>query len=211
MKITNTYKSSLLAIVCFCFTLSGFAQAQWEVDMVKEINPRYPSDNTWKSFSSTTKPVVIAVPFCMLAISLINDNKKLENNAYEVAAGIALAAVATGGLKLFIKRPRPYETYPTDIYPDAVDNSPSFPSGHTSIAFAAATSLTLTTKKWYVAMPAFAWASGVAYSRVYLGQHYPSDVIAGAFVGAAGAYAAHWLKKKFLLKRKSNRLKIATD
>ena len=46
-----------------------------------------------------------------------------------------------------------------------------------------ATSLTLATKKWYVALPAYLWASGVAYSRMYLGVHYPSDLLGGIVIG----------------------------
>lgn len=201
MKITSTYKSILLTISCFCFTASGFAQAQWEVDFVRAANPGYPNNNTWKAFSSTAKPIAVAVPLGMLAVSLINKNKKSMQDAYEVAASLALATIATEGLKIIVNRPRPYETY-SDIYPDAVDNGQSFPSGHVSVAFSTATSLTLTIKKWYVAVPAFAWATGVGYSRMYLGQHYPSDVIAGAVTGAAGAYAAHWLNKKFFTRKK---------
>ena len=175
---------------------SVFSQGSDELRFLREVNPRYPTNTYYKALSATAKPVAIAIPFCMLAVSIINDNKKGEMNAYETAAGIVIAAAGTEALKILVKRPRPYVTY-TDIYPDVIDDGNAFPSGHTSVAFAAATSLTLISKKWYVAVPAFAWASGVGYSRIYLGQHYPSDVAAGAIVGAAGAFASHWLNKKF--------------
>jgi membrane-associated phospholipid phosphatase len=110
--------------------------------------------------------------------------------------------VATEALKIVINRPRPYLKY-NDIYPDEIDDGSSFPSGHTAIAFATATSVLLTAKKWYYVVPAYMWASGVGYSRIYLGQHYPSDVFAGAVVGAAGAYASHWLTEKIFLKKKN--------
>ena len=50
--------------------------------------------------------------------------------------------------------------------------------------------------KWYVAIPAYLWAGTVAYSRMYLGQHYPSDVLAAAVIGAASSYVTRWLTKK---------------
>jgi membrane-associated phospholipid phosphatase len=84
----------------------------------------------------------------------------------------------------------------------------SFPSGHTSNAFVTATSLSLNFKKWYVILPTYAWATAVGYSRMHMGVHYPSDVFAGAIVGAGSALitykANQWIKsyyeKKFVNK-----------
>jgi undecaprenyl-diphosphatase len=103
-----------------------------------------------------------------------------------------------GGLKKLVNRPKPSETY-NDIYPDVRASGNSFPSDHTSLAFSTVTTLLLTTEKWYFAAPAYVWAIAVGYSRIYLGQHYPSDVIAGAVSGAAGAYLTHMINKKWLL------------
>jgi undecaprenyl-diphosphatase len=63
--------------------------------------------------------------------------------------------------------------------------SDSFPSGHAAIAFAGAVVLSR-----FAPVPALAWwvlAAAIAYSRLYLGVHYPSDVVAGALVGIACA------------------------
>ncbi len=51
--------------------------------------------------------------------------------------------------------------------------------------------LTLQCPKWYVIVPAYAWAGAVGYSRLWLGMHYPSDVAVGALVGAASAYVSY--------------------
>ena len=70
----------------------------------------------------------------------------------------------------------------------------AFPSIHTASAFAVATVYTLETKRrapgavWIVGPIAYALAAGPGISRMYTGQHWASDILAGAFVGAlAGA------------------------
>jgi len=59
----------------------------------------------------------------------------------------------------------------------------SFPSGHAAQAFAVATMLSLRYRP-VVSLPAFLWAGLVAYGRIYVGVHYPSDVLGGMAVGA---------------------------
>ena len=202
MKSARHLFKSLLGIVCVFFVHTGFSQAKWEYEFVRGVNVRYPVNPTWKTFSSTAKPISVAIPFGMLAVSLISENKPLESGAYEAVGSLAIATVGTEILKKLVKRPRPYQTY-NNIYPDEVDLSNSFPSGHTSVAFASATSLFLVTKKWYLGIPALGWATAVGYSRIYLGQHYPSDVLVGAVVGAGSAFASHWIHKKiFSVKKK---------
>ena len=137
----------------------------------------------------------------MLLVSFINHNKKLQKQSIEVFGSLAIATATTQILKRIVNRPRPYESY-SDIYPDIYESGKSFPSGHTTTAFSTAASLTLITKKWWVALPAFAWATSVGYSRMYLGQHYPSDVIMGAAVGTASAFASQWIMKKIAIKKK---------
>jgi len=196
----NKYKILLFIFSSIAFQ-SIFAQ-NWDIDLLKQINPRYPTNNNWKTISSTAEPLAVAVPIGMAAYALISDNHKLEMKSYEVAGSLVLTAAITEGLKIINKRQRPYVDYPNDIHPDSYETEYSFPSAHTSLAFSTATSLMLTTHKWYIAVPAYAWATSVGYSRMYLGQHYPSDVIAGALVGVGSAYVAHWLNKKYFSKKK---------
>jgi undecaprenyl-diphosphatase len=83
-------------------------------------------------------------------------------------------------------------------------SSRSFPSGHTSEAFSLATSLTLVLPKWYVIAPAYTFAGLVGSSRMYLGAHYPSDIIAGALVGSGAAWLSYQFNKKLLQRKKSS-------
>ncbi|MBQ2924585.1 MAG: phosphatase PAP2 family protein, partial [Anaerotignum sp.] len=62
---------------------------------------------------------------------------------------------------------------------------PSFPSGHTSASFAAATAIYAINRKWGIA--AYVFAAVMGFSRLYLGVHFPTDVLAGALVGTAAA------------------------
>lgn len=190
----------LLTFLLLLHTSAVFSQAEWEHKFVAGINPQYPSSDAWKTISSTAKPLSVALPAGMLAIALIEKNKTLQSNALEAFGSLAIAAGTTELLKKIVKRPRPYYTY-NDIYVNDTDDSYSFPSGHVSVAFATATSLSITAKKWYVTVPAFVWATSVGYSRMYLGQHYPSDVFMGALIGSGSAVLSHWLNRKFFGKR----------
>jgi membrane-associated phospholipid phosphatase len=68
----------------------------------------------------------------------------------------------------------------------------SFPSGHTAAAFAVFFGLSLFLRSPGVRLFLFILAAGVAWSRVYLSQHFLMDVSAGAFFGLAGAAPAIW-------------------
>jgi undecaprenyl-diphosphatase len=85
--------------------------------------------------------------------------------------------------KGLIRRERPLlDTVPITRTARRVPSSSSFPSGHAASAAAFAVGATL---EWRaLAGPLGATATAVAFSRVYTGVHYPSDVVAGAAIGA---------------------------
>jgi membrane-associated phospholipid phosphatase len=133
---------------------------------------------------------------------LIKHDHTLFRNAEVVVTATLVNICVTSGLKYSINRTRPFITYP-DIVKKSGAGSPSFPSGHTSGAFATATSISLAYPKWYVIVPLFGWAGVVGYSRMDLGVHYPSDVLAGAAIGAGSAWLTHYVNKKLILKSKN--------
>ncbi len=69
----------------------------------------------------------------------------------------------------------------------------AFPSGHATRAFAAAILLTARTRDWRWGAPLVAYATLVAFSRLYVGVHWPSDVVGGALLGLAWGYGFQWL------------------
>ncbi len=98
---------------------------------------------------------------------------KARQSAKLALAADALSAGITYGLKLAVNRDRPEG--------ETQRSNSSFPSGHATGAFALATVFSHQYPK--VTVPAFLAATAVGISRIYLGRHYPSDVLGGALVG----------------------------
>ena len=153
-----------------------------------------PQTQTFKVLSDINNYVQIAVPVGLLVAGAVNDDKAMRQNALYVASSTAVTALVNVGLKHIFKRSRPFKKYPNFISVRTAGGY-SFPSCHTSSAFATASALSRAYSKWYVVAPSLLWASSVGYSRMYLGVHFPSDVLAGAVLGTGAAFALDGLKK----------------
>ena len=146
-------------------------------------------------FTDTAGYFAFGLPILALIISFINKNKVLRNNAIKLVVPVAISAIIANILKYSIDLPRPYEIYPF-IEKLSVGGSPSFPSGHTADAFAFAVGLALLFPKWYIIIPGLLWAAFIGYSRMVLGVHFPSDVLAGAIIGTVCTVIYFWLGKR---------------
>ncbi|HPS27786.1 MAG TPA: phosphatase PAP2 family protein [Bacteroidales bacterium] len=199
-KLFKIKISMLLAFLLIFFSAGVFSQ-NFDIDLLRKINLNRNRnfDNTFRVITNSLRPVQIATPIVLFGLSLTTKDSVMRRNFYYVGATILVTTAITSVLKLSIRRPRPFVSYP-DIEKETEAGHLSFPSGHTSDAFALATSVSLAYPRWYVIVPMYLWAGTVGYSRMHLGVHYPSDVLAGAIIGAGAAYLCYkgqqWLSKR---------------
>jgi undecaprenyl-diphosphatase len=104
-----------------------------------------------------------------------------------VAVTILVAELSSGLLKLWIGRDRPPVADPDPEPLVVLPVTGSLPSGHATVAFACATALALPVPR--LAVPLYALAALIAWSRVYVGVHFPLDILAGALLGLVVGFA----------------------
>ena len=98
------------------------------------------------------------------------------------AGTVWVADLLAFGIKAAVSRPRPFQAIPSVVPLVEHTAGSSFPSGHAATSFAGAIALAWLLPRLRSAL--IVLAALVAFSRVYVGVHYPSDVLAGAVIGA---------------------------
>jgi membrane-associated phospholipid phosphatase len=200
-------KIHIFLIFLFSFSISNAQNS--DIDLLKKINLDRNTDiePLMKGITNSALPISFGTPFVMYAVGVIEKDSTTKKKAIFVLETAAVSGFVTLATKSLAKRDRPYVTYP-EIDNVVKESGYSFPSGHTSAAFATATSLSMAYPKWYVIAPSFLWAGTVGYSRMYLGVHYPTDVLAGAIVGSGSAFLCYKLNKWINKKRNSHQKKL---
>lgn len=192
-EILPKQMKQLVLILSFFVSLCCVSQNA-DLRLLKNINsgemPVW--DKTMRGVSFSVYPVMPAVAGGVWLHGYYAKDEAMMRNGYKSAIAISFAVATSTGLKYLVNRTRPFKEYPNDIVQRDMHVGPfSFPSGHTTSAFASATALSLSYKKWYVTVPAYLYAGFVGYSRMRLGVHYPTDVLGGMVVGI-GAGLLTW-------------------
>ena len=141
------------------------------------------------SWTSNHGEIWILLALCLLAA------KRTRRQGVTVAAALLMDLLCCNMiLKPLIGRVRPFAVNPLVELLVVAPLDASFPSGHTAVSFAAVFALKAGDSPLW--KPALVLASVIAFSRLYLYVHWPTDVLAGMLLGAALGYAANLAVKK---------------
>ena len=136
--------------------------------------------------------IVIYLTLLLIIYLAFRDSIKEKKSFFMFLIAILITSILVKIIHLFIFEPRPFATFP--FQPLVLYNQgPSFPSVHSAIMATIAFSFFWYRSKWsYFLLFLMLW---VGFARIYIGVHYPLDIIAGFLVGLAAVYLAHKLKK----------------
>jgi membrane-associated phospholipid phosphatase len=201
MFLFTKYKKTLIVFILLFKIINIYSQ-NLDINILKSINSSHllKSDKYFQFISNSTAVVNIGAPLTIAIVGLANHDSVTFKNACVMGAASLICGGLTYAVKYIVNRSRPFEAYPSLITKKSYGGDPSFPSSHTSAAFATATSLSLIYPKWYVIVLSYTWAGIVAYSRMHLGVHYPTDILGGIIIGIGTSYlsfkAQKWLNAK---------------
>ena len=147
---------------------------------------------------------VLAVVIAVILIC----TKRFRWMGVAILIGAALGYLFGNGIiKFLVERPRPFMENPNVILLISAPASSSFPSGHTIGAVAMAVAAYMYNKT--AGCIGFAFVAIIAFSRLYLYVHYPTDVIAGIVIGMICGYAGYRISE--LIRIRYKREKIEED
>ena len=177
----------------------------WDQELFLYINGKHTPmlDPVMKAISSSASWAIV---FILIVALIIYKNRYWgKRAAIFLVAGLATNSIVNTIVKYIVMRPRPGNT---PAIQDMVhqlghlDNSYSFFSAHSSNSFCLALFAALFFRNKYYSVFLLLWAIVVAYSRIYVGRHFPIDVICGSLFGLFTGWASYWMYQNYV-KRKS--------
>ena len=169
-------------------------------DIVLWITHHYTPFQDWLFSRATLMGDGLAVPIMVLILCFVKFKHAITMSFIGIAHALIINIFKRG---LFHHAPRPKNVLPNELlhFVPGVDvhGVMSFPSGHTTTAFAVAFFVFLITDKKVIGYISLFAALMVAYSRMYLLQHFYMDVFFGAYLGSLIAYGSYILQERIKL------------
>ena len=187
--------------ICIYFLQVGERFQGTEILLLKEINLNRVKelDDFFRFITQSAAYIAYGVPICLLVYSLLKDKALLKGQSILILFSVIVSNIISEILKYTVNRPRPFLSY-SFIQQLTPADSPSFPSGHTAVAAAMAIAFSSIYRQVKLRLIAFVWALSVAYSRMDLGVHYPSDIIASFILAGAVCLILYYLYSKIIVK-----------
>ncbi len=133
--------------------------------------------------------VLTALILLWLAYAVWRQRQRPPRDFWLLGLSLLFTAALVHLLKWWVARPRPFAEWP-QIDQLALGGQGSFPSGHTAEVFTLLFALWPLTRSPFLRFLLLAWALLIAYTRMALGVHYPTDVLGGIAVAALSVWAA---------------------
>jgi undecaprenyl-diphosphatase len=163
----------------------------WDENLFKLINE-------WRSYSADLIMQFLSNKYVWIPLYAFLIWKLFQHNRKSIKAGVFYLVltivwadqISSSILKPLVKRLRPShvpEFQSWIHFPNGPGGLYGFCSSHAANAFAVAVGFYLLTRNRPIGIALLIWASLISYSRIYLGVHYPLDVIVGACIGTIGA------------------------
>lgn len=186
------------------------ALLEWDASVLLWIQENMRTDLMTIIMKAITRLGNGACLWIVLAIMFLVIGKTRKVGVTSVLALVITFVVVNLGIKNMVARTRPYEVVEGLI--NLVDKQKdfSFPSGHAAHAFAVGVVILILMPR-KVGVPIFVIAILMAYSRLYIGVHYPTDVIAGILLGTAIALISIFIVNKICSVWNRRNLKIELE
>ncbi len=190
-KTTKLYSGLLLFLITLAVGLTLiFIYGDIAIsDYLRAVTAQNPGlKSFFRIVTDYGNPLYYAIFIFILLYGIIKKRKRILKLALiYILVQVIASGIITGGLKIAVGRPRPkpaakYKSFKHDFFTESSEYK-SFPSGHTTDAFSSAGVLWGFLSSYLFSFLAFGFSMLIGISRIFVGSHYPLDVLAGMAVG----------------------------
>lgn len=174
---------------------------QWDENLFLYLNSKNAEwvDPIMSALSSSLSWALVCLT--IIFVMIYKNRYRGSRAALFLLCGLATNSIVNNIIKYIVQRPRPANALEGVHQLGKIDLSYSFFSAHTSNSVCLALFALLYFRHRGYGFALFVWAMVVAYSRIYLGRHYPLDIVCGLLFGLITGSISFWLYKRYMEKK----------